>query len=109
MRRTRADTLVFYVYSYTDPEYSNNLRYFVNNGMRPDDGCHYIVVVQQVALPVNSACKFAGSAHKQGAGLRCSQVAQMDPAQVKKSLPKLPSNARYVHHANECFDWGTFG
>lgn len=24
-------------------------------------------------------------------------------------LPRLPLNARYVHHANECFDWGSFG
>lgn len=24
-------------------------------------------------------------------------------------LPKLPSNARYVQHDNECYDWGTFG
>lgn len=24
-------------------------------------------------------------------------------------LPDLPANARYVHHANECYDWGTFG
>ena len=23
--------------------------------------------------------------------------------------PLLSSNARYVHHANECFDWGSFG
>ncbi len=25
------------------------------------------------------------------------------------SLPRLPSNARYVQHKNVCFDWGTFG
>ena len=24
-------------------------------------------------------------------------------------LPLLPRNARYVMHANECYDWGTFG
>jgi hypothetical protein len=24
-------------------------------------------------------------------------------------LPKLPRNARYVHHANECLDIGTIG
>jgi hypothetical protein len=24
-------------------------------------------------------------------------------------LPPLPSNGRYIYHANECFDWGTFG
>ena len=27
----------------------------------------------------------------------------MDP------LPQLPSNARYVHHTNACYDWGTIG
>lgn len=24
-------------------------------------------------------------------------------------LPALPANARYVYHANECYDWGTIG
>lgn len=24
-------------------------------------------------------------------------------------LPRLPPNARYLHHANECYDWGSFG
>ena len=24
-------------------------------------------------------------------------------------LPVLPRHARYLHHKNECFDWGTFG
>lgn len=26
-----------------------------------------------------------------------------------QDLPPLPSNAQYVHHANECYDWGSFG
>ena len=25
------------------------------------------------------------------------------------TLPALPRNARYVFHANQCYDWGTFG
>lgn len=24
-------------------------------------------------------------------------------------LPPLPSNARYIHHTNDCYDWGTIG
>ena len=28
---------------------------------------------------------------------------------LASELPKLPSNARYVHHENACYDWGTFG
>lgn len=33
------------------------------------------------------------------------QSGEVDPPQ----LPVLPANARYMHHANECYDWGTFG
>lgn len=25
------------------------------------------------------------------------------------AMPELPPNAKYIHHKNECFDWGTFG
>lgn len=38
-------TLVLYIFSNTDKEYINNLRYFVRNGMWEGDGCEYIVVV----------------------------------------------------------------
>jgi hypothetical protein len=24
-------------------------------------------------------------------------------------LPELPAHAKYVHHQNECYDWGTYG
>ena len=24
-------------------------------------------------------------------------------------MPELPTNAKYIHHKNECYDWGTFG
>lgn len=27
----------------------------------------------------------------------------------ESQLPELPANARYLHHANTCYDWGTFG
>lgn len=30
-------------------------------------------------------------------------------AQVPKLDTKLPSNARLLTHANQCYDWGTFG
>jgi hypothetical protein len=33
---------------------------------------------------------------------------QMDGFNLE-DMPKLPRNARYVLHKNECFDWGTFG
>lgn len=25
------------------------------------------------------------------------------------TLPTLPDNCQYLHHPNECYDWGTFG
>lgn len=32
----------------------------------------------------------------------CTQAPKLDTA-------KLPSNARILTHANQCYDWGTFG
>jgi hypothetical protein len=106
--RARARTLVVYVFGGSDPEYGDNLSFFINEAVkvRPPcaaapahsppvqsthptpwryllqegDGCDYIIVLQQgKELPVP------------------------DP------LPALPSNARYLQHANECFDIGTVG
>lgn len=42
-----APTLCIYVFSNTDPEYLENLRFFVKFGMSPDDGVTYLVVVQE--------------------------------------------------------------
>lgn len=42
-----APTLCVYVFSNTDPEYLENLRFFVKFGMAPDDGVTYLVVVQE--------------------------------------------------------------
>ncbi len=42
-----APTLCIYVFSNTDPEYLENLRFFVKFGMAPDDGVTYLVVVQE--------------------------------------------------------------
>lgn len=74
-----ADTLVIYVYAHTDVEYSDNLRYLLEFGVAPTDGCDYLVVVQT------------------GRGV------------LSTHLPPLPPNVRAVQHPNECFDWGTFG
>jgi hypothetical protein len=35
------------VFSNTDPEYLNNLRFFAQFGMSPDDGVTYLIVVQE--------------------------------------------------------------
>mmetsp|Transcript_3206 Transcript_3206/g.9295 ORF Transcript_3206/g.9295 Transcript_3206/m.9295 type:complete len:532 (-) Transcript_3206:1175-2770(-) len=78
-------TLVVYVFSPTDPEYIKNLLYFVREGIRPDDGCDYVIVINQVGTEKASnevASALAG---------------------------RLPPNARTVLHGNECYDWGTLG
>lgn len=39
------DVLVVYVFSNTDPEYINNLRFFLREGVNQNDGCEYLIVV----------------------------------------------------------------
>jgi hypothetical protein len=38
-------TLVLYIFSNTDPEYIDNLRFYVRNGIQEDDGCHHVIVI----------------------------------------------------------------
>jgi hypothetical protein len=74
-------TLVVYVFSGSDPEYADNLRYFLRTAPHANDGCDYIIVLQQ---------------HPTG--------------WPNPSLPgDLPTNVRVLHHPNECFDLGTVG
>jgi hypothetical protein len=75
-------TLVAYVFSSTDGEYVNNLKYFLREGMRPDDGCDYVLVIQTPAkdLPDEDLQRVAGY-----------------------------DNVRIVEHENDCFDLGTLG
>lgn len=44
--RAAPDTLVVYIFSYTNPEYKENLLHFVRHGIREDDGCQYVIVIQ---------------------------------------------------------------
>eukprot|EP00891_Asterochloris_glomerata_P006722 jgi/Astpho2/6722/Aster-06741 len=74
------DTLVVYIFSNTDPEYANNLRFFLKHGVAEGDGCEYVVVIQT------------------GEGSKA-----LDP------LPPAPANVRFEYHPNSCYDWGTFG
>ena len=45
-------TLVVYVFSATDPEYINNLNFFIHWGIHDGDGADYVVVLQ-AAFPLN--------------------------------------------------------
>ena len=38
-------TLVLYIFSNTDPEYIDNLRFYVRTGIQEGDGCHHVIVV----------------------------------------------------------------
>jgi len=74
-----APTLVMYVFSDTDKEYFNNLRFFIKHAIRPNDNCQYIIILQ------------------------------VGDASTTHKFPELPSNAHYLIHSNECYDLGTFG
>eukprot|EP00892_Ulva_mutabilis_P003130 jgi/Ulvmu1/12818/UM097_0047.1 len=74
-----AATLVLYIFSNTDPQYYGNLLFFIKHGMPGCPACEYVVVINQ------------------------------DPGTLGVELPELPDNARYLHHPNQCYDWGTFG
>lgn len=55
------ETLVVYIFSNTDPEYLNNLNFFLKWGVREGDGAYYIIVVQEggkspVRLATTSSC-----------------------------------------------------
>ncbi len=41
-----AQTLVVYIFSKTDTEYENNMRFFLRWGVAADDGCDYVIIIQ---------------------------------------------------------------
>ena len=41
------EVLVMYIFAATDPEFFNNLRYFIKEAVRDDPRCEYVIVVQQ--------------------------------------------------------------
>lgn len=68
------------VYSFYDGDEVSwgNLLFFLDQAMSPSDGAQYVIVLNGMS-----------TLH--------------DPR-----LPRLPSNAQYVLHENECYDWGTY-
>lgn len=68
---------MLYVFSNTDAEYMNNLKFFIREGVVEDKFTDYVIVIN---------------------------------SNERLVLPELKaSNARFVYHKNECFDFGTFG
>lgn len=79
-------TLVAYIYSGTDGEYANNFRYFLREGIRPDDALvDYVLVIQQVADPA------------------------ADPPADDLTRVQTYTNVRILQHRNACYDLGTLG
>ncbi|KAH7621353.1 hypothetical protein NADE_006616 [Nannochloris sp. 'desiccata'] len=99
-----APTLVIYVYSSSDPEYLKNLEFFIREAIKPNDGCDYVIVLQQNSpedVPWPNLQLLNDT--KTTVGWR---------VKIDKHIldtPVLPSNARFILHPNECFDLGTVG
>ena len=50
-------TLVLYVFSNTDPEYYQNLLFFVEHGMPGCDNCDYVIIINgDLDVPVRFSC-----------------------------------------------------
>ena len=77
MDRSFSHRLVVYVFSNTDAEYINNLKFFVREGVVEDAFTYYLIVINSDEHLI---------------------------------LPELTTtNARYMYHKNEGFDFGSFG
>eukprot|EP00882_Tetradesmus_deserticola_P016554 GHRQ01017688.1.p1 GENE.GHRQ01017688.1~~GHRQ01017688.1.p1 ORF type:complete len:308 (+),score=99.69 GHRQ01017688.1:374-1297(+) len=76
---TGRNHLLLYAFSYTDTEFLHNLEYFVKEAVIGDTIADYVIIVQE------------------------------GPELKRVPLPELPAHAKYVHHQNECYDWGTYG
>jgi hypothetical protein len=79
------DTLIFYIFSDTDPAYVENLRFFVEHGTKSNHA-DYVVVVQDQAA-TSDALK----------------------NKIGRILKNLPAGSIVLHHVNDCYDLGTFG
>ncbi|CAF1027156.1 unnamed protein product [Adineta ricciae] len=82
--RKPADTgrvLVIYVWADTDVQSLGNLEFLIRHGVRAAQNADYYFILQKFNnTPLN-----------------------------RNRLPRLPINAHYIEHDNECFDFGTFG
>lgn len=73
--------LVLYVWVDTDVQAIGNLKFFIRHAIHPSQPADYYFILQKVN---NSFVN-------------------------ESRLPVLPSNAHYLQHENECYDFGTYG
>ncbi len=75
------ETLVVYIFSNTDPEYFNNLKFFLKWGVREGDGAYYIIVVQEGGKsPVRHLLLLAATCPGRAALEGTTQRISMQPA-----------------------------
>lgn len=116
---TSRDHLLMYAFSYSDPQYLENLRYFITEAIANDTVADHVIIVQE-GPSLKVRCQLRGSlpwghstAHRAGAWMHCSWPhccrRRSTPTLQKAKLPELPPHAAYVRHQNECYDWGSYG
>ena len=78
----QSDVLLIYVYADVHKYAYGNLKYFIENAVREQDGVDYFFILQRV------------------------ENREINETQ----MPQLPKgNAYYIQHENRCFDYGTIG
>ncbi len=111
LAKAQPDTLVVYIFSYTNTEYKENLLHFVRHGIREDDGCQYVIVIQ-TEDGAAEVCWVGGAwydAHKCAPTFTHPFSPTKQKAPRSMTLPQVPSNVLYEFHPNGCYDWGTIG
>lgn len=75
---------MIYAFSNSDSESLRNLHFFIKHGMWEGDGCHYVIIVQDVMLHYNLLLQYAflthlpqaveslETCHERSAGSQCS-------------------------------------
>ena len=112
------DTLVLYTFAASDPEYRANFEYFLEYGVGGDNVFYAIILQQATLSPISRSQpkEFGQPGRAHCLPLQSCSVGRPSPSSALQmsedsvmDMPDLPKNAKYIHHKNECFDWGTFG
>lgn len=98
------DTTVVYVYSGNDALYGQNLAYFLNHGIKKDDGNMYYIVLQQGTNWANHERSCVCTINCPMSGNHCGCLCPNEASKIS-----LPKNVKLVYHENLCFDMGTVG
>lgn len=113
----RGRTLVVYVFSGSDPEYADNLRFFIEQAVQVGAAAacrrrrSFAVCLRNCpALQPTNSCDSCPPTKQADDGCDYVIVLQQGTGLTQPDpLPPLPPNARYLRHPNECYDIGTVG